>query len=366
MDKYKVVDAEQLDAELTNLANKIREKGGTTEELDFYKGDFTNAVGTIDTSKEEQEKVVDITENGTTVVTPDEGMTLSGVTVNVEIEQSGGEPFPENALLAFTDYDGTGLPRTLIYNCPDTYTQEKLFYSNVSHNGFWSTVIKHIILPNHVTTISKLSFGGLSYLETLSNWDYITRIEDTAFSLNNGTYDKGNKLQHTYLPPNLTYIGSSAFRRNVEKIASELPDTLTYIGDGAFIYGGSSSKPFTFTKLPPNLTYIGNDAFMAYFIFETLDIPATVDYIGTRAFEGSYHKTSLTEVKFRGTPTTLGNTAFVNNTALTNIYVPWSEDNILNTNAPWGATNATVWYNVTYDENGNPLDKDGKLIVAEV
>jgi hypothetical protein len=48
MDKYKVVNAEQLDAELTNLANKIREKGGTTEELDFYKGDFTNAVGAIE------------------------------------------------------------------------------------------------------------------------------------------------------------------------------------------------------------------------------------------------------------------------------------------------------------------------------
>ena len=39
MAEYKVVDAEQLDAELTNLANKIREKGGTTEELDFYKSD---------------------------------------------------------------------------------------------------------------------------------------------------------------------------------------------------------------------------------------------------------------------------------------------------------------------------------------
>ena len=48
MAEYKVIDAEKLDAELKNLANKIREKGGTTEELDFYEGDFTKAVGAIE------------------------------------------------------------------------------------------------------------------------------------------------------------------------------------------------------------------------------------------------------------------------------------------------------------------------------
>ena len=42
-------------------------------------------------SKDEQEKTINITENGTTEVTPDDGMTLSKVTVNVEVENSGGE-----------------------------------------------------------------------------------------------------------------------------------------------------------------------------------------------------------------------------------------------------------------------------------
>lgn len=41
-------------------------------------------------TKEEQEKTVDITENGTTEVLPDEGKALSKVTVNVNVESGGG------------------------------------------------------------------------------------------------------------------------------------------------------------------------------------------------------------------------------------------------------------------------------------
>lgn len=46
-------------------------------------------------------------------------------------------------------------------------------------------------------------------------------------------------------------------------------------------------------------------------------------------------------------------TAFEKCTNLLNIYVPWSEGEVAN--APWGATNATIHYNTTYDENHNPI-----------
>lgn len=48
------------------------------------------------TSTPTQEKTVDITENGTVEITPDEGYALSKVTANVNVESSGGDP---NALL---------------------------------------------------------------------------------------------------------------------------------------------------------------------------------------------------------------------------------------------------------------------------
>jgi hypothetical protein len=48
--------------------------------------EILSTIDDLPTSKEEQEKVVDITENGTTEVIPDDGKTFSKVTVNVEVE----------------------------------------------------------------------------------------------------------------------------------------------------------------------------------------------------------------------------------------------------------------------------------------
>jgi hypothetical protein len=52
--------------------------------------EILSTIDDLPTSKEEQEKIIDITENGTTEVAPDEGKALSKVTVNVEVAQSGG------------------------------------------------------------------------------------------------------------------------------------------------------------------------------------------------------------------------------------------------------------------------------------
>ena len=45
---YKVVDAEKLDADLKSVADKLREKSGTTEEIEFPHG-FNDAVDAIQT-----------------------------------------------------------------------------------------------------------------------------------------------------------------------------------------------------------------------------------------------------------------------------------------------------------------------------
>ena len=79
-----VIQSETLEA----IGDAIRDK---TDSGDLIAPkDMASKIMLIDTAKEEQEKSIDITENGTTEVTPDEGKALSKVTVNVEVESGGG------------------------------------------------------------------------------------------------------------------------------------------------------------------------------------------------------------------------------------------------------------------------------------
>ena len=72
--------------------------------------------------------------------------------------------------------------------------------------------------------------------------------------------------------------------------------------------------------------------------------------IGSNSFRNCI---SLTSIKFYKKPTSFNANAFTGCTNLTDIYVPWAEGEVAN--APWGAPNATIHYNTTYDENHNPI-----------
>lgn len=68
--------------------------------------------GVVEIEKEEQEKSIDITENGETVVTPDEGMALSKVTINVEVLTGGWVSIDGNGIVTFngnTTIDDNGI-----------------------------------------------------------------------------------------------------------------------------------------------------------------------------------------------------------------------------------------------------------------
>lgn len=77
------------DSVLTDIADAIREKNGTDNK---YKDiEMAQAIVDIPSPKTEQEKLVDITQNGTTEVVPDDGKTLSKVTINVDVETSSSD-----------------------------------------------------------------------------------------------------------------------------------------------------------------------------------------------------------------------------------------------------------------------------------
>lgn len=64
----------------------------------------THSASSSGGGKEEQTKDVIITENGTTTITPDEGKTLSSVTVNTEVE-GGGQTIVSAVGKAVYEYD---------------------------------------------------------------------------------------------------------------------------------------------------------------------------------------------------------------------------------------------------------------------
>lgn len=68
----------------------------------------------------------------------------------------------------------------------------------------------------------------------------------------------------------------------------------------------------------------------------------------------AFVSTGLVEVFFTGTakPGEIAQYAFSVSSSITDIYVPWSEGEV--SNAPWGATNATIHYNIQSEPPATP------------
>ena len=243
--------------------------------------EILSTIDELPTSKEEQEKVVDITENGITEVTPDEGKALSKVTVNVEVDQSCGEEFVG---IKLSDFQTGG------YHLPQIADARSITVS-----------------PNAVQVHNTNYFNA---------WFY-----NVNGNGNGGFYVN---LKEVYLPDNMHVFSGSMFRYcvNLTTLHGDF-SKVTHIETDAF----SNCKKLPQIPYCPNLRVIRGGAFSSCIALTEVVLPATITNIDTNAFNGC--------------------------TNLLDIYVPWAEGAVAN--APWGATNATIHYNTTFDENGNPI-----------
>ena len=108
---------------------------------------------------------------------------------------------------------------------------------------------------------------------------------------------------------------------------------------------------FEKVRLSDKIIAIGKDAFSENSKLASVTFGKNTINFGNYIFRNC---NNLTEIKFLTTPSGLYSTSL---SGCTNsdliIYVPWSESDSINANAPWGATPKEIIYNVKYDDKGN-------------
>lgn len=169
--------------------------------------------GLADGTKEEQEKYVKITENGTQVITPDENKVLSKVTVEVNVK---GEEFIGVKYSDFikvidgylpTVADASSLTKALVdYNSKNCVCVGLFASRQANTNLNFSAQLRTIYVPSGAESIDKM-FYGCRNLTTI--------IGDMTSVLNIGerTFNECYKLTELPYMPNLSQIGMYAFNK---------------------------------------------------------------------------------------------------------------------------------------------------------
>lgn len=182
MATYKVVDADKLDTDLKAVADSIRAKGGTAENLNFPT-DYVSAVENIkavDNAKEEQEKTVEITENGITEVVADEGKTMSKVTVNTNVAFDGeiGKPYIDTSkmvnFISFVSNNPAMLDEIDNIDTSNGTNFSKMFYN-------CSTVETVHLEPTRKGTVFTQMFHGCRALKEVYGLDFSSMITNNNY-----------------------------------------------------------------------------------------------------------------------------------------------------------------------------------------
>ena len=217
-----------------------------------------------------QEKTIDITENGSYEIIPDEGKLLSKVGVNVNVGGGGGEVTPPT-----TPTDGKtrvyihleyGRTSPMLGVCPKgTVTVD------------WGDGTK----PDTLTGTSTTTVKWTPTHEYTAPGDYVIAltVEGTM-----GFYGNGNTNQYSGI---LRYASGAitrnrAYQNAVQKV--EIGEGVTSIGSHAFYYCTALAS----ITIPGGVTSIGNDALHNCYSLASITIPEGVTSIGDSAFYNCY------------------------------------------------------------------------------
>lgn len=250
-----------------------------------------------------QDKSLNITENGSQTITPDTGYDgLSRVDLSVNVS---GENVPAVGFVP-SEWDASGY-----------ITNGRWYGKNIPAGAFCNIDI------------------------TVRGWKLtdITLPDDLDYIYAKAFYCCTD-LSLTALPDSVRYIKDYAFYNCRSLQLDKLPDSLKELGSKAF--SGCTSLALTSIDNITSVSVLGSEVFRGCTSLQISAIPAQITRIDAFAFNNCI---GLTQITFKGTPTSIHMNAFKDCSNLTVINVPWAEGEVAN--APWGAVNATINYGVT-------------------
>ena len=328
---------------------------------------------------EVQEKIVNISKNGTTEVTPDVGYDgLSKVTITTNVPSSGGGNVRG---VSFIDYDGTVVETWALSDLasktelPSPPTHDRLVFQQ------WNWTLEDIKAANAemvvgalYTTASGLTefhirvtkASGLTIVCNMvgnKNWgdgtedaltshtyadygDYIITCDgntivakvmgDTAavqqtllrISITNSVttirasaFSNCRALQSISIPNSVTGIGDNAFNNCFVLQSASIPNNVTSIWDSAF----NNCYALQSVSIPNSVTTIGIGTFKGCYALQSASIPNNVKSIWDYMFGNCY---SLQSISIPNSVTIIGNHAFNNCYSLQSIVIPNSVKSI--------------------------------------
>ena len=257
------------------------------------------------------------------VVVKDDGTTSDGSVFSVIDDQHFYLDYIKytvltDSTLSVSDYDknnfyfDTKIASKVVYK-GNTY---KTLY--IRANAFYNCLyLRNITIPKDIKRINDRAFSGCAKLESISIPDSVVYIGESVFygcsGLKSIFVNPGNKIYDS------RYNCNAIIKKEEISIGIDnLPIT------GSKLVTGCKN-----TIIPPDVRFIGNSAFGGCTGLTSIDIPTNVVHIGSYAFSGC---TGLEKVVLPKKLTKIGASAFKNCISLTSIHL--ESDTPLEINTP--------------------------------
>ena len=253
----------------------------------------------------------------------------------------------------------SGVTKVPSHLCEGLTQLKTIEWGNVASLGYHAfnrcESLTTIELPEKITTLPRLAFGGCKALTSVTIKGKLTYLGEMAFNncskMSKFTLKYPEELKTVYkdvfancselteLPigkdktPNLTYIGSRAFREcTIDTVT--LPEGLTFIGCSAF----AGCKNLKSINIPKSVQHIASNAFMDCEKLDHVVFPedgkftvSAEDYDGTNRYENDEDKysgglfwgcKSLRSFTIPDSWTAVPGTMFKDCSALTSVHIP--------------------------------------------